>query len=76
MTMPIRNSRQVYWGATKTLSIRLKQQSNGSKTAAMVGASSAVSKSPRSTWNAIPYAAECERCISQQEGRKSPREVT
>ena len=31
---------------------------------------------PKVRLDAIPYAAECERCASQQEGRKSPREVT
>jgi len=43
--MPIRNSRLPCWEVTKIFSTRLKQQSNGSKTAVMAGANSAVNKS-------------------------------
>ena len=50
MTMPIRNSRSVCSEATKTFSTRLKQQSNGLKTAAMTDARSAVDKSPSPAW--------------------------
>ena len=63
------NSRLPCSEATKTFSTRLKQQSNGSKTAAMVGARSAVKQIPKTRLDAIPYAADCVRCALQQEER-------
>ena len=57
--------------ATKTPSIRLKQQSNGSKTAAMAGARSAVNKSPRPAWT--PSLMPQSACDVPRNGKKATK---
>ena len=70
--MPIRNSRQVYWGATKTTLDQIEAAIGRIEDGSYGRCEQCGEQIPKTRLDAIPYAAECERCASQQEEGQRP----
>ena len=70
--MPIRNSRQVYWGATKCTLDQIEAAIGRIEDGSYGRCEQCGEQIPKTRLDAIPYAAECERCASQQEEGQRP----
>ena len=73
--MPIRNSRRVYWEATKTPSIRLKRHIERIEDGRSGRCEQCGEQIPKVRLDAIPYAAECGYRLRKSKAAKAS-EVT